>query len=50
MFNARALIRSGPEAAAALTTRYQEQTSSNNNASDAEEQLRQPISASEVDE
>ncbi|CAM9518537.1 unnamed protein product [Ectocarpus sp. 8 AP-2014] len=50
MFNARALIRSGPEAAAALTTRYQEQTSSNNNASDAEQQLRQPISASEVDE
>ncbi|CAM9657123.1 unnamed protein product, partial [Ectocarpus sp. 12 AP-2014] len=50
MFNARALIRSGPEAAAALTTRYQEQTSSSNDASDAEQQLRQPISASEVDE
>ncbi|CAM9453816.1 unnamed protein product, partial [Ectocarpus fasciculatus] len=47
MFNARALIRSGPEAAATIA-RYQEQTD-NNNASDAE-QLRQPISASEVDE
>ncbi|CAM9696279.1 unnamed protein product, partial [Hapterophycus canaliculatus] len=50
MFNARALTRAGPEAAAAFTTRYQDQITGSGNATEEERQLRQPISASEVDE